>query len=101
MPTADTGYRNAVIPVSLPANSHIRMNVHQPLGEPWVKKPLVFVVEDEADIARLICFHLDNSGYATRWFPGSSSVIEEAVKETPSLFLLDIMIPGSDGLELC
>jgi DNA-binding response OmpR family regulator len=66
-----------------------------------VKKPLVFVVEDEADIARLICFHLDNSGYATRWFPGSSSVIDEAVKETPSLFLLDIMIPGSDGLELC
>ncbi len=66
-----------------------------------MKKPLVFVVEDEADIARLICFHLDSSGYATRWFPGSSSVIEEAVKETPSLFLLDIMIPGSDGLELC
>jgi DNA-binding response OmpR family regulator len=87
--------------VSLPAPTHVRMNLHQPSGEPWVKKPLVFVVEDEADIARLICFHLDNSGYATRWFPGSASVVEEAVKESPSLFLLDIMIPGSDGLELC
>jgi two-component system phosphate regulon response regulator PhoB len=77
------------------------MNPQELSGEPWVKKPLVFVVEDEADIARLICFHLDNSGYATRWFPGSSSVIEEAVKESPSLFLLDVMIPGTDGLDLC
>ena len=85
----------------MPAPTHVRMTLHQPTGEPWVKKPLVFVVEDEADIARLICFHLDNSGYATRWFPGSASVIEEAVKDAPSLFLLDVMIPGSDGLELC
>jgi DNA-binding response OmpR family regulator len=87
--------------VSLPAPTHVRMNPQQPAGEPWAKKPLVFVVEDEADIARLICFHLDNSGYVTRWFPGSASVIEEAVKQGPSLFLLDVMIPGSDGLELC
>jgi len=77
------------------------MPVHQVSAEPWARKPLVFVVEDEADIARLICLHLDTSGYTTRWFPSSSSVIEEAVKEPPSLFLLDVMIPGSDGLELC
>jgi two-component system phosphate regulon response regulator PhoB len=65
------------------------------------EKPLIFVVEDDADIARLICLHLEVSGYNTRWFPDSSSVVEEAVKSVPSLFLLDIMIPGSDGLELC
>lgn len=64
-------------------------------------KPLVFVVEDDADIARLICLHLDHSGHTTLWFPGSQSVVEEAVKSVPSLFLLDILIPGSDGLELC
>jgi DNA-binding response OmpR family regulator len=58
-------------------------------------------VEDDADIARLVCLHLDLSGYSSRWFPGASSVIEEAVKQMPSLFLLDIMIPGSDGFELC
>jgi two-component system phosphate regulon response regulator PhoB len=70
-------------------------------GESVGGKPLVFVVEDDADIARLICFHLDSSGFATRWFPGSFSVIAEALIHHPSLFLLDIMIPGSDGLELC
>src|SRR6516225_1774094 len=64
-------------------------------------KALIFVVEDDADIARLICYHLDTSGFATRWFPSSFSVIEDALVNPPALFLLDIMIPASDGLELC
>src|SRR3984957_12982882 len=87
--------------VSSPVDHPQRPTVGQSPREPWTTKPLIFVVEDEADIARLICFHLDNAGYATRWFPGSSRVIEQALKELPALFLLDIMIPGSDGLELC
>jgi DNA-binding response OmpR family regulator len=65
------------------------------------QKPLIFVVEDDADIARLICHHLDTSGYSTRWFASALSVIDEAKKTIPSLFLLDIMLPGSDGFELC
>ncbi len=64
-------------------------------------RPRVFVVEDDPDIAGLICFHLDSAGYLTRWLASSNSVLEEAEKELPSLFLLDIMIPGSDGIELC
>ncbi len=64
-------------------------------------KPLIYVVEDDSDIARLICFHLDNNGYSTRWFSGSTDVIDQATAEQPALFLLDVMIPGSDGLELC
>jgi|SRR5450755_2059314 DNA-binding response OmpR family regulator len=61
----------------------------------------VFVVEDDADIAGLVCFHLNSSGYTARWISNSTSVIEEAERERPALFLLDIMIPGSDGIELC
>jgi DNA-binding response OmpR family regulator len=87
--------------VSSPAHNPLRGTSGQPPSETWAGKPLIFVVEDEADIARLICFHLDNAGFTTRWFPGSSRVIEEAMKGSPSLFLLDIMIPGTDGLELC
>jgi two-component system phosphate regulon response regulator PhoB len=64
-------------------------------------RPLIFVVEDDADIARLICYHLDDSGYVTRWFPSGDMVLEEAFHSAPSLLLLDIMIPGSDGFELC
>jgi two-component system phosphate regulon response regulator PhoB len=84
----------------LSANGQIGVD-SQPTSSSWGGKQLIYVVEDDADIARLICFHLDANGYATRWFPGSSTVIEEALKEAPTLFLLDIMIPGSDGLELC
>jgi DNA-binding response OmpR family regulator len=65
------------------------------------ERPLIFVVEDDPDIAGLICHHLNASGYLTRSFASSASVLEEAKKTVPSLFLLDIMIPGSDGFELC
>jgi two-component system phosphate regulon response regulator PhoB len=77
------------------------LSSYQISGEQWTEKPLIFVVEDDADIARLICHHLNASGYATRRFASSASVLEEAKKASPSLFLLDIMIPGSDGFELC
>ena len=76
-------------------------NAHDSPSDVRATKPLVFVVEDEADIARLIRFHLEVAGYAVRCFPDSFGVITEATKERPALFLLDIMIPGADGLELC
>jgi DNA-binding response OmpR family regulator len=63
--------------------------------------PLIFVVEDDADIGKLTCHHLRSNGFATRWFPGSATVIDEAMKAAPALFILDIMIPGIDGFELC
>jgi DNA-binding response OmpR family regulator len=64
-------------------------------------RPLIFVVEDDPDIAELECYHLEIGGFSTRWFCSSQSVIEEAVKSPPALFLLDIMVAGSDGFELC
>jgi DNA-binding response OmpR family regulator len=64
-------------------------------------KQTVFVVEDETDIARLIRHHLETAGYAVRTFAASTGVVAEAEKNPPSLFLLDIMVPGGDGFELC
>jgi DNA-binding response OmpR family regulator len=65
------------------------------------RRPLIFVVEDEEDIARLICYHLEASGYATRWFPDCMKVLEAAPETPPVLFLLDVLIPGGDGFDLC
>lgn len=87
--------------VCFPQDSQTGTNGRDAAKEAWAARPLIFVVEDETDIARLICLHLDASGYATRSFSSSWSVLEEAIKELPSLFLLDIMVPGCDGLELC
>ena len=61
----------------------------------------LFVVEDDADISRLVRHHLEMAGYRVRTFSNTSHVLAEAQRERPSLFLLDIMVPGGDGLELC
>ncbi len=64
-------------------------------------KRIIFVIEDEADISRLVRHQLEAAGFAVREFSGAHRVLVEALRETPSLFLLDIMVPGGDGLELC
>ena len=61
----------------------------------------IFVVEDDNDISRLLRHHLEVAGYRVRGFSTTNQVLSEAQKERPSLFLLDIMVPGGDGLELC
>lgn len=62
---------------------------------------LVFAVEDDADILRLVRHQLETAGFTVRGFSTANSVVEQAQRERPLLFLLDIMIPGGDGLELC
>lgn len=64
-------------------------------------RPRIFVVEDEADIARLVKHHLESAGYEVQVFASTSWVIREATARAPALFVLDIMVPGGDGLELC
>jgi len=64
-------------------------------------RPLIFVVEDEEDIARLISHNLQAAGFDVQSFISGASVLTEAVREMPALFLLDVMLPGTDGFELC
>jgi two-component system phosphate regulon response regulator PhoB len=63
--------------------------------------PIVFVVEDDLEIAHLIAFHLNKAGFDARVFCSSMQVMDEALKTHPAAFLLDIMVPGGSGLELC
>jgi len=64
-------------------------------------KPSVFIVEDDGGISRLVRHHLEAAGFATTIFSNGRSVIQEAERVLPSLFVLDVMLPGIDGLELC
>jgi DNA-binding response OmpR family regulator len=70
-------------------------------GSPAAFRPVIFVVEDDEDIARLISHHLQASGFEVQSFVSGSSVLTEALREMPALFLLDVMLPGTDGFELC
>src|ERR1700730_8145348 len=64
-------------------------------------RSLVFVVEDDEDIARLISHNLQAAGFDVQSFVSGGSVVSEALREMPSLFLLDVMLPGADGFDLC
>lgn len=64
-------------------------------------KPSIFVVEDDPDISRLVRHHLENEGFTVRVYPTGANVIADAERQRPALFVLDIMVPGKDGLELC
>jgi two-component system phosphate regulon response regulator PhoB len=61
----------------------------------------VFVLEDDTDISRLVQHHLEAAGFSTRVFHTPSNLIPDAERQPPALFLLDIMVPGGDGLDVC
>lgn len=63
--------------------------------------PTIFLVEDDQDIARLIRLHLEAAGFGVTLFHAATAVLRSAEESPPSLFLLDIMLPGGDGFELC
>jgi two-component system phosphate regulon response regulator PhoB len=62
---------------------------------------IVFVLEDDTDISRLVQHHLEASGYTVRAYPTPTDLIADAERHKPALFLLDIMVPGGDGLDVC
>jgi DNA-binding response OmpR family regulator len=61
----------------------------------------ILVVEDEKDIARMIEYNLKKEGYRPVLVHDGSYAALTAAKEKPALILLDLMLPGLDGLEIC
>ena len=63
----------------------------------------ILIVEDEPKIARLVADYLQGSGYATHHIDHGDQVVGylSEVESRPSLVLLDLMLPGTDGLTLC
>ncbi len=64
-------------------------------------KSTIYVVEDDPDISRLVRHHLEGAGFNVRLYSTGNMVLTDAERQRPSLFVLDIMVPGKDGLELC
>ena len=61
----------------------------------------VFVLEDDSDISRLVQYQLERAGFAVKTYAAIGSILQDAERSRPALFLLDIMVPGGDGLDLC
>jgi DNA-binding response OmpR family regulator len=61
----------------------------------------IYVVEDDPDVSHLIGHNLNAAGYDVSKFSSAEGVISAAEATPPSLFLLDIMMPGINGFDLC
>lgn len=63
--------------------------------------PLILIVEDEAEIAELLEENLHALGFETCAVRDGAGLFDALSRRKPSLILLDIMLPGEDGLSLC
>lgn len=61
----------------------------------------IFLLEDDPDINRLVRHQLERAGYTVRPYFAVGPIIQDAERSRPALFLLDVMVPGGDGMELC
>lgn len=61
----------------------------------------ILVIEDEQDLAELVAFNLENEGYLTIIALDSTSGLKQAQTKLPDLLLLDLMLPGISGIDIC
>ena len=61
----------------------------------------ILVVEDEEDIRDLVSYHLVKEGYRVAGVASGEEALASAVSQPPDLIVLDLMLPGLDGLAVC
>nr|MDA8404159.1 response regulator [Desulfobacteraceae bacterium] len=61
----------------------------------------ILIVEDETDILNLIEWHLRAEKYTVLTAADGLNGLETAIRRLPDLIVLDLMLPGMDGLEIC
>ena len=66
-----------------------------------MSKKLVLAIDDEKDILKLLQYNLERDGYQVITAKSGEEGLEAARSKKPDLILLDLMLPGMDGLEVC
>jgi two-component system response regulator BaeR len=61
----------------------------------------ILIVEDERKLADLLRDYLSEAGYTVSWLDRGDRVVSRVKQDPPGLVLLDIMLPGTDGTEVC
>lgn len=62
---------------------------------------LIYIAEDEPKMAALLIDYLRAGGHATRWLADGREVVPAVRAHSPGLVLLDLMLPGRDGMAIC
>lgn len=61
----------------------------------------ILIVEDERKLADLLRDYLSEAGYTVSWLDRGDRVVSRVKQDPPTLILLDVMLPGMDGTEVC
>ncbi len=64
-------------------------------------KERVLIVDDEEDVVELVKYHLDKNGYKVETAASGEEALTVARNTLPDIIVLDLMLPGIDGLEVC
>jgi two-component system response regulator BaeR len=65
------------------------------------KRPFVLIVEDERRLASVLADYLEAAGFDTESIADGREVVPAVRRRAPDLVLLDLMLPGKDGLDVC
>ena len=66
-----------------------------------MSKETILIVEDEIDLAEVVAFNLEREGYAILRAATGEEGLKTAANRLPALILLDLMLPGIGGLDVC
>jgi DNA-binding response OmpR family regulator len=64
-------------------------------------KPSVLIIEDDPSLIEVISYNLRREGYEVTSVTDGQEGLERAIRTPPGLIILDLMLPGMDGLEVC
>jgi len=70
-------------------------------GEKGLKKKTILIVEDDEDIQQLVGYNLIKAGFLIEYSDSGEQALDKIKKLAPDLILLDLMLPGMDGIEVC
>ena len=61
---------------------------------------LIYIVEDDENISEIESYVLESSGFETKVFPEGEAFLKDCQKQKPDLIILDLMLPGQDGISI-
>ncbi len=64
-------------------------------------KPTILVVEDEEDLRNIVIYNLNREGYETVGVESGEEGLALAISQKPDLIILDLMLPGISGMDVC